>query len=234
MSAVPQRGEATALWLQQPAWAARKIPDQDAGGGWFLLLFALFWNGIAWAVTIMMWHADPRIGVQHFFVLLFPLIGILVMAGAIYSLVRRSRYGVPLFELATLPAPLGRVLAGHVKVERGLPPASKVDVVLKAIHQTVIRSGKSNATREEIVWEHRRTLPGALESGAGVTIPIAFAIPREAPETTLGNSRDRILWRLEVTSAVAGVDFSARFEVPVFYTPESDTPLTPEELARIG
>jgi hypothetical protein len=77
-------------------------------------------------------------------------------------------------------------------------------------------------------------MPGTLGSGAGVLIPIAFAIPREAPETTLGNSRDRILWRLEVTSAVAGVDFSARFEVPVFYTPESDTPLTPEELARIG
>jgi hypothetical protein len=138
------------------------------------------------------------------------------------------------FELATLPAPLGRVLAGHVKVERGLPPESEVEVALKAIHQTVTRSGKSNTTREEVVWEHRRTLPGALGSGAGVMIPIAFAIPREAPETTLGNYRDRILWRLEVASAVPGVDFGVRFEVPVFYTPESDTPLTAEELARIG
>lgn len=234
MSAAPPAGEGSARWLQQPAWAARKIPDQDAGGGWFLLFFALVWNAIAWTVTTMMWRASPKIGAQHFFVLLFPLIGLLVMVGAIYSLLRRSRYGVAVFELATLPAPLGRALAGHVKVERGLPSESEVNVALKAIHRTITRSGKSTTTREEVVWERRRTLPGALGGGGGVTIPIAFAIPREAPETTLANPRDRILWRLEVTSAVEGVDFSARFEVPVFYTPESDTPLTPEELARIG
>ena len=57
---------------------------------------------------------------------------------------------------------------------------------------------------------------------------------REAPETTTASPGDRILWRLEVKSAVKGVDFLAQFEVPVFYTTESDTPLTPEELARFG
>ena len=44
---------------------------------------------------------------------------------------------------------------------------------------------------------------------------------------------DRILWRLEVSAAVPGVDYAASFEVPVYQTAESSQPLTVQELARL-
>lgn len=234
MSGSPAGGNPAALWLAREEWARRRIKDENRGGGWFLLLFALFWNGIAWTVTLVTWSGQGDRGFEHYFVLLFPAIGAVILLSGLYMLARLARYGVPVFELATLPAPLGRVLAGHVRVPRGLPASSEVRVALRAIHRTVTRSGKNTNTREDVVWETSRILPGVLASGAGMTIPIAIAIPREAPETTVANDNDRILWRLEVQSVVPGVDFLAQFEVPVFYTPESETPLTPEELARIG
>jgi hypothetical protein len=223
-----------ALWLVRKDWASRRIEDENRGGGLVALVFALFWNAIAWTVTIGVWRGVKERGPEHYFILLFPFVGIFAFLGAVYVMLRRGRYGVPVFELATLPAPVGRALAGHVRIPRGLPPASQIEINLRAIHLTMMRSGKNTSTREEVLWESHRLLPGAIEDGDGVAVPIAIPIPREAPETSAVSPTDRILWRLEIGSAVPGVDFQAQFEVPVFYTSESDTPLTPEELARLG
>ena len=224
----------SAAWLLRKDWAARRIEDENRRGGWFLLIFALVWNGIAWTVTLAIWRGVTPRGPEHYFVVLFPLIGALVFFGAIHELLRRQRYGVATFELATLPAPLGRVLAGHVRVGRGMTPNREITLSLRAIHRTVTRTGKGTSTKEEILWEDRRTLPGAVPEAEGVAIPVAIPIPRNAPETSSSDPRDQILWRLELSSTAPGVDFLARFEVPVFYTGESDVPLTPEELARFS
>ena len=126
--------------------------------------------------------------------------------------------------------------AGHVKVARGPPAESQVSITLRAIHRTESRSGKNSSAKEEILeeilWENQRVLPGAVGDGDGVSVPIAVPIHRDVPQTSAASPKDRILWRLELKSAVPGVDFQAQFEVPVFDTDESETPLTPEEAAR--
>jgi hypothetical protein len=234
MSDLPQPENPVAPWQQRQDWASGRIEDEGRSGGLALLVFALVWNGISWTITIAIWSEGGERGPAHYFILLFPFIGLFALVGAIYALVRRGRYGVPVFELATLPAPLGRALGGHVRIPRGLPAASQIEIGLKAIHRTVTRTGKNTSTREVTLWENQRVLPGAVGDGPGVSVPIAIPIPREAPETSVASPNDRILWRLEIRSAVPGVDFLARFEVPVFYTSESETPLTPEEVARFG
>jgi hypothetical protein len=45
-------------------------------------------------------------------------------------------------------------------------------------------------------------------------------------------SDDYILWRLEVTTRMPGIDYRARFEVPVFETGESRSERTAEALSR--
>ncbi len=49
---------------------------------------------------------------------------------------------------------------------------------------------------------------------------------RETDESDPGNE---VLWRLEARASVPGVDYHARFEVPVFRTQETEIPLPPEE-----
>ena len=122
--------------------------------------------------------------------------------------------------------------AGHVKVARGLPARTQVGITLRPIHRTESRSGKNSSAKEGILWENQRVLPGAVGDGDGVSVPIAVPIPRDVPQTSAASPKDRILWRLELKSAVPGVDFQVQFEVPVFDTDESEAPLTPEEAAR--
>lgn len=221
-------------WLWREDWARRRIMDEHRNSGWYLLFFALAWNAISWTITLGIWGGSPKRGFQHYFVLLFPAIGVLILMAAIQGLLRRHRYGVAVFELATLPAPLGRALAGRVRVDRGLEPDREMSVSLRSIRRTVTRSGKKSRVREETLWEDRRVIPGAIRADTGVVIPIAVAIPREAAATDGSLPFDQVLWRLEVKSEAPGVDFAARFEVPVFPTAESETPLTEEERKRLG
>src|SRR5262249_26932959 len=65
--------------------------------------------------------------------------------------------------------------------------------------------------------------------GVGTTIPIAFAIPADARQCDDHDPNDRVLWRLEVSADVPGIDYASAFEVPVFRTAESATPRTESE-----
>jgi hypothetical protein len=60
-------------------------------------------------------------------------------------------------------------------------------------------------------------------------IPVAFRLPADAQACDDTNSSNRVLWRLQLVARVPGVDYEAQFEVPVFRTPGSDQPLSPEE-----
>jgi hypothetical protein len=61
---------------------------------------------------------------------------------------------------------------------------------------------------------------------------VGFAIPADATPSDPDRAADRVLWRLEVTGEVPGMDYAARFEVPVFRTAASDAP--PTETERVA
>jgi hypothetical protein len=66
-------------------------------------------------------------------------------------------------------------------------------------------------------------------SGMGTAIPVAFAIPADAVACDDRDSDNRVLWRLELSAGVPGVDYAASFDVPVFRTELSDQPPTAAE-----
>ena len=84
--------------------------------------------------------------------------------------------GLPVFELATLPAPPGRALAGHVVVSTGLEPDREMSIRLRCLRRTVTGSGKNRKTHETTLWEDQRRIPGAIRSGECVKIPVAIPI----------------------------------------------------------
>jgi hypothetical protein len=58
-------------------------------------------------------------------------------------------------------------------------------------------------------------------NGQGTAIPVLFAIPFNCRETTQPDGTDGIHWRLDVSARVPGVDYLAKFDVPVFKTSDS-------------
>lgn len=62
-------------------------------------------------------------------------------------------------------------------------------------------------------------------------IPVAFRLPADAPGCDDTDSNNRVLWRLQLSASLLGIDYQSQFEVPVFRTAASDQPLSAEEEA---
>jgi hypothetical protein len=225
---------ATEPWLERMDWASRRLEDENSSHAWGFFGFTLIWNLFSWGIAYLFLRQGDGEGIGRFLVLIFPGVGAILFASVIYILLRRQRYGVPIFELATLPAPVGRALAGVIRTRAVFDPAGGFTVKLQCIHRTVTGSGKNRSAHEDTVWEGSRTIPGSTREVGGIAIPIAIPIPPDARETERGTPSDQILWRLLVSAAVEGIDFRTQYEVPVYRTAESATPLTPEELARFA
>jgi hypothetical protein len=149
---------------------------------------------------------------------------------------RLRRYGVSVLELNTTPAAVGHGLTGVVRTTSALRVAGGFRVTLTCIRRVVRRSGKHRSTSETILWQEERRLAGEVSrrpAGMTTAIPIAFAIPEDATPCDDRDPRDRVLWRLEVSASVPGVDYACTFEVPVFRTAESARARTPEEAAAL-
>ena len=225
---------ASAPWLARREWAERRITDRSRAGTWALTGFALFWNAIAWTVVPAVFR--PESGAREparYAVLIFPVAGLFLAAAAARAVLRQLRYGASILELATLPGPPGRLLAGVIETRGVIAPTAGFRVRLSCLRRRVRSSGKNRSTSEELLWQDEQVIPGASRLGGGIGIPFAIPLPADAHETDERDAADKTVWRLTVDADVSGVDYSAGFEVPVFRTAESDTPLGPDELARL-
>jgi hypothetical protein len=122
-----------------------------------------------------------------------------------------------------------------VRATTMLRPADGFQVVLRCIRR-VTTGGRDRPTSETILWEEERRVAGQVSrdsAGMGTVIPIAFAIPPDAQPCDDRDSSDRILWRLEISAGVPGIDYGSSFEVPVFRTELSATPPSASEAALV-
>jgi len=217
-------------WMWRPDWAKGRVDSDAQTTMYFAWGFAGFWNAIAWVSAIAGWEQlsgfdDPRLLLLG----LFPLIGVGLAAWAVTATLRHRKFGVSRLELSTLPGAVGGRLAGRIDTKLPEPPAGGIQLNLDCISRVRSGSGRNN-TREHLLWKTDKHVPAPRLSRGwqGVSIPFEFAIPADAQETTraAGSSVNRVLWRLSADADLAGVDFKARFETPVFRTGETPAPST--------
>jgi hypothetical protein len=220
-------------WLWRADWAAGRIEDSNRTAARFAWIFAAFWN----LVSLPAGYFGVRAAVEQgnhaaLVALLFPVAGVGLLAWAARISARLRRFGVSRLELETLPAAIGRSLAGTVLAPLALTPAGGFRVVLSCIRRVTTGSGDDRSTSERVLWQEVQRVPGhpsRTAQGMTTTVPVRFPIPPDALPCHDRNSRDTVLWRLEVSADVPGVDYASAFEVPVFRTAESDRPRTEEE-----
>jgi hypothetical protein len=212
-------------WLWRRDWASGRIEDStrvDLLGAW---VFAAFWNLVAFPagylglVAVLREHKPAGL-----IALLFPLVGLWLLARAVLASLRKQKYGISLLELSTIPAAAGRTLAGVVNAPAGLRPAQGFLVRLTSVRRVTTRTGKSSSTRETVLWQEEQRIQGRESRdyrGMRTSIPISFQIPADVESSDTSNSNNRVLWRLQVEASVPGIDYDASFEVPVFRTGSS-------------
>jgi hypothetical protein len=223
-------------WLWRRDWASGRIDDSTREhilGAW---IFATLWNlislpGAYFGVRAALYEGKPA----AFIALLFPLVGTWLLVRAIRATLHYQKYGISRLELSTTPGVIGHSLAGRVRATLDLQPPEGFQTVLTCVRRVTTRRGKSNSTSESILWQEERRVRGEQSrdyTGMGTSIPVSFALPPDAVASDASNPRNRIVWRLEISASVPGVDYESAFEVPVFRTAASEQPAAVTE--RLG
>jgi hypothetical protein len=220
-------------WLWRQDWASGRIDDATRQTVLTAWIFATFWNLVSISAGFFgVREAVERGNYAALAALLFPLIGIGLLVWAIRATIRYRKYGASHLRLSTIPGVVGRTLVGTVSVPNSLRPAEGFLATLSCVRRVTTGSGKSRSTSESILWQEQRQLPGPASrdpAGRVTSIPVAFRLPPDAIATDSSTPSNCVVWRLQLSAEVPGVDYDSVFEVPVFRTADSDQPLTPDE-----
>jgi hypothetical protein len=203
-------------WAAWPKWRSARLSCDGAEMRGFATLFALFWNLISLPILFIIpgeiadGNRAAAIG------LLFPLIGVGLGVWAVREWIRSRRYGASVLTLEQLPVPLGGRLQARLEVPARLQ-ARELSLQVACVRIRRTGSGKNRRTSEQVLWEDSARIAPTPGSTPGSTqARIDLRLPGDRPEASEDDSSNRVVWRVSVTSPEPGVDFRARFELPVF------------------
>ncbi|MDX1583972.1 MAG: hypothetical protein R3338_10280, partial [Thermoanaerobaculia bacterium] len=204
-------------WRWQPEWEGSRIRDESVAGTVFIWVFAILWNLIALPTFVLAWRDGSVERPVLALVALFPTVGFGLVIAAIRATLQRRRFGSSHLTLASTPIQPGSIAAGTIHTSTLDIEQSDVHVVLKCEYR--YKSGKETNTR--VVWQDETTVPRSTLVRGPRGVDISFELPVDAdcnPTEFLPGSSYR--WWVEASAEVPGVDFDARFHVPVFATGE--------------
>ncbi len=211
-------------WLQDEKWASGEIRSGGKGMALGLTLFAVVWTLIS-TPALFAFHEEFFIRENRaiLFALIFPLVGLGLLAAAIYLWIRYLKYGQVTLQLQTLPGVIGGSFSGAIVIPKTLIATEGVRMALRCQRHVVSGSGKNRSVRVTDLWSHEEIITDQRRTPTGGTLlPVLFQIPYECHEVDTSNESNKVQWKLEATAATPGVDFHAEFDVPVFRTAESD------------
>lgn len=216
-------------WRWDYEWDERQSRDDDTtrrarqfiGCGVALLLMLAPWHWIGFA---RIGRAPAHvIGLTLPFglvALLFDLIAVALVASGVTLILRRLKYGQGIATFARFPFRVGEQLEIHVQAPRSLPQHAIVTATLRCIQEryvTTQTSDRETHTNIQCFELYRDTAPAEpLASGlTGRMLRVKFGIPRDAPVSDLA-SRPCRYWEVDVEAVTDGVDYGARFLVPIY------------------
>jgi hypothetical protein len=207
-------------WTQRKDWAEGKVIQEGAQSFGFLIGFTILWNLLSWGITAYAFITEWETGDVPWFMLIFPFVGFILIVTTFRTWIRRRKFGISVMKLDTLPAYLGDRLRGNIKtgVSALDDPARSFQVKFICAQRKSSRDskGKKRVSEKKLWSEEHEVYAQLSESMDTLNVSIYFDVPSDLPPTELIPADDRILWRINITSEVPGVDYAAQFEVPVY------------------
>jgi len=211
-------------WCWREDWRAGVIKSSNKGEMLASVVFAVVWNAVSSPVLFIVPEEAANGNPLILLALLFPLIGLGLIAWAVRNVVRWRKFGETTFQMAAVPGVVGGAIYGLIRIPTYIRPDDGFRLRLRCVKRVTTGSGKNKSTSEHKLWEQEQSVPNeqALVDPVQAAVPVRFDIPGDQPETD-PQAASPIAWKLEVRAAVPGVDYSATFEVPVFRT-DADAP----------
>jgi hypothetical protein len=188
------------------------LPGQLGAAAFMTLLLAPF-NYFAFYVppTDMPLWARGLVG-------FFDVVLVLVVVGMVMTLVQQAKYGRARLAFQSFPFFLGDTLTARLGTSRAIGEFKKLTFTLRCIEErTETRRSGSRTSIQTVcdqLWAEEVAL-GASAVREGNEITVRFELPEGDYGTRLSESPARY-WELAVTADTPGLDFSAKFLVPVY------------------
>jgi hypothetical protein len=208
-------------WVWRDDWASGRANGSDPRANITVWVFTAFWDFISIFVTA---SVLPKLLAQGdlrgLLVLLFPLAGIIITGFAVRGTLRTMRYGRTSFWFDTVPFSPGSRVKGVIHLKLPTTTPHGIDLRLSCKRRIVTGSGKNQSVNELVLWQNEINVPAesVMHGLADAEIPVDFAIPADAYEANDDNPNDKVYWQLHAKADVPGVDFSDKYELPVFRT----------------
>ena len=151
--------------------------------------------------------------------LLFDAAALALLARGIYLFARRLKYGSGRALFARFPFRRGTTLEVHIESPRALPQHAVVSATLRCIQERYVRSGGGGDETVTVscieLYRDMGPAPFVTTGAGGRALRVRFDLPRDVPITDLA-SRPCRYWEVEVEAGTDGVDYAARYLVPVY------------------
>jgi hypothetical protein len=210
-----------APWTVRADWEAGLIRPSGSTRVAITVLTAvtIYWliaiSPLLWKLPEIMAHDG---GFWKWAALVFPAIELILVGSLGYLMIRGHKFGESTLLLASTPGVIGGQLAGVVRTPKPVEASDGFRITLSCLDWISAGDGRS----EKSLWQDEQLVIAPLRGdGTGTAIPVLFAIPFDCRESARSGQNDGVHWRLEISARVPGVDYRAKFDVPVFKTAES-------------
>jgi hypothetical protein len=215
---LPESPVAPHPWLKNKEWAAREIRCGPPIRGFVLVLAYLFFG----ALTLPVVFLDARNSTSSGWFMPVFMVSLLasVLGYLTFIWLRHWKSGDSICRLITLPGVVGGWFKADVECK--LPPDSSGAVRIQLIN--IVGAGRSSSE----VWRMEQTVASDLiaAGGAGrsiirVRLRIRRAPGQEPIPLERGLLGPNVIWRLDIRKKTGGIDFLARFPVPIYDIPDA-------------
>lgn len=206
--------------IERPDWVAGRILAEDERGGRILDLALGIWSVFALGAIAAAYRWG---GIANLVALGAAATAAALSINAIRRRLHLRKFGSSTLALDQVPARLGEVMTGEFvsSIPVDAAPAGGFQLRIQCVHRwrEIIRRGSNRSEsyrRRDVVWEDSSECSGYPDPDRGtIRAPVAFWLPADLPGSSLARSEEGISWEILVTAAMPGLDYRAKFVIPV-------------------
>ena len=205
-------------WLLNDAWQTATIRSSSKTAMWGAWAFAAFWNLISIALPFLLYEEVTQ--KQNYIALvglLFPLVGIGLLAWAIRRTLEWRRFGAAPVTLDPFPGSIGGHVGGTIDLHLPYEATIPFQLTLTNIHSYMSGSGKDRSRREKAKWQDA-LVAHATPGGKGTRLTFRFDVPEGLDASDAETDDSYHLWRLNLKAELPGTDLDRDYELPVYAT----------------
>ena len=205
-------------WLLNDAWQTPEVRSSSKATMRGALAFAAFWNLISAPLPFLLYEeVTQKENYLALVGLLFPLVGIGLLAWAMKRVFEWRRFGPAPVTLDPFPGSIGGHVGGTIDLNIPFDPDARFEITLNNLHSYVSGSGKNRSRKESAEWQD--SMVAFAEPGLkGTRLTFRFDVPTGLDPSDTEHDDSYYLWRLNLRGELAGTDLDRSYDIPVYAT----------------